>query len=168
MRPLTEAEIRASFVNCTKGEASRARLPRDLAELDWAGLDFLGWREPGAPDRGYLVAEFEGRTVGVALRLAPQRPGAGRGGAMCSICLTAHPASGVALMTARRAGRGAAVEEYASAGEYFCSDLACPLYVRGRKRVAAGGARMTESLDAEQRAARMRANLAGFLGRVVR
>ncbi|MFF2626055.1 FBP domain-containing protein [Kitasatospora griseola] len=167
MQALTEAEIRASFVNCTKGEASRARLPRELAELDWAGLDFLGWREPGAPDRGYLVAEFEGRTVGVALRLA-QRPGAGRGGAMCSICLTAHPASGVALMTARRAGRGAAAEEYASAGEYFCSDLACPLYVRGRKRVAAGGARMTESLDAEQRVARMRANLAGFLGRVVR
>ncbi|MGW4381263.1 FBP domain-containing protein [Kitasatospora sp. NPDC004531] len=165
MRALTDAKIRSSFVNCTKGEASRARLPRDLAELDWDEWDFLGWREPGAPDRGYLVAEFEDRVVGVALRLA-QRPGAGRGGAMCSICLTAHPASGVALMTARRAGRG--VEEYASAGEYFCSDLACPLYVRGRRRVAAGGARMTESLDAEQRVARMRANLAGFLGRVVR
>jgi hypothetical protein len=85
---------------------------------------------------------------------------------MCSICLTPHPASGVALMTARRAGRG--TDEYASAGEYFCSDLACPLYVRGRRRVAAGGARMTESLDAEQRVARMRANLAAFLGRVVR
>ncbi|KDN85887.1 hypothetical protein KCH_22880 [Kitasatospora cheerisanensis KCTC 2395] len=86
---------------------------------------------------------------------------------MCSICLTAHPASGVALMTARRAGRASA-EEYASAGEYFCSDLACPLYVRGRRRVAAGGARMAESLGTEQRVARMRANLAGFLGRVVR
>ncbi|MFF0391523.1 FBP domain-containing protein [Kitasatospora sp. NPDC004615] len=166
MRALTDAEIRASFVNCTKGEASRAWLPRGLGELDWAGLDFLGWREAGAPERGYLVAEFEGRTVGVALRLA-QRPAAGRGGAMCSICLTAHPASGVALMTARRAGRGSA-EEYASASEYFCGDLACPLYVRGRRRVAAGGARMTESLDAEARVARMRANLAGFLGRVVR
>ncbi|OKJ10204.1 FBP domain-containing protein [Kitasatospora sp. CB01950] len=166
MRSLTEPEIRASFVNCTKGEASRARLPRGIDELDWAGLDFLGWREPGAPERGYLVAEFEGRVVGVALRPA-QRPGAGRGGAMCSICLTAHPASGVALMTARRAGRSS-TEEYASAGEYFCSDLACPLYVRGRRRAAAGGARMSESLDAEQRVARLRANLAGFLGRVVR
>ncbi|MFD8599801.1 FBP domain-containing protein [Kitasatospora sp. NPDC059646] len=165
MQALTEAAIRASFVNCTKGEAGRARLPRELDGLDWPELDFLGWREPGAPDRGYLVAEFGGRTVGVALRLA-QRPGAGRGGAMCSICLTVHPASGVALMTARRAGRVSG-EEYASAGEYVCSDLACPLYVRGRRRASPGGARMTESLDTEQRLARMRANLAGFLGRVL-
>ncbi|MFJ1758271.1 FBP domain-containing protein [Kitasatospora sp. NPDC088134] len=165
MQPLTDPEIRASFVNCTKGEAGRAALPRDLAELPWDDLDFLGWRDRGAPERGYLVAEHGGRTVGVALRLAPRGPGA-RHGSMCSICLTTHPASGVALMTARRAGRTGG-DGYASAGEYFCGDLACSLYVRGLKRAGAGGFRMRESLSAEQKAARARANLDAFLARVL-
>ena len=31
MRPLTEHDIRASFVNCTKGEVKRLSVPRDLA-----------------------------------------------------------------------------------------------------------------------------------------
>ncbi|WP_033221630.1 FBP domain-containing protein [Kitasatospora phosalacinea] len=166
MKALTEPAIRASFVNCTKGEANRLALPRHLAELPWEELDFLGWRDPGAPDRGYLVAEHGERLVGVALRRA-QRAGAGaRQGAMCSICLTAHAASGVALLTARKAGR-ASGGEYASAGEYFCGDLACSLYVRGRKRAPAGGVRMRESLSAEEKAARARANLAAFLARVL-
>ncbi|MEU5387945.1 FBP domain-containing protein [Kitasatospora cineracea] len=167
MRELTEPAIRASFVNCTKGEAGRLALPRGLAELPWEELDFLGWRDPGAPDRGYLVAEHEGRPVGVALRRA-QRAGAGaRQGAMCSICRTVHAASGVALLTARKAGR-ASGDEYASAGEYFCGDLACSLYVRGRRRASAGGVRMRESLSTEEKVARARDNLAAFLERVLR
>ncbi|MEV0476177.1 FBP domain-containing protein, partial [Streptomyces prunicolor] len=51
MRPLTEREIRAAFVNCTKGEAKRLSIPRDLAERPWDDLDFLGWRDPQAPGR---------------------------------------------------------------------------------------------------------------------
>jgi hypothetical protein len=31
VKPLTEPEIRAAFVNCSKGEAKRASIPRDLA-----------------------------------------------------------------------------------------------------------------------------------------
>ncbi len=167
MQALTEPAIRASFVNCTKGEAGRLALPRGMAELPWEEMDFLGWRDPGAPDRGYLVAEHGGRLVGVALRRA-QRVGAGaRQGAMCSICLTVHAASGVALLTARKAGR-ASGDGYASAGEYFCGDLACSLYVRGHRRASAGGVRMRESLSTEEKAARARANLAAFLERVLR
>ncbi|TGN78537.1 FBP domain-containing protein, partial [Streptomyces griseoluteus] len=49
MRPLTEQDIRASFVNCSKGDAKRLAVPRDLAERPWDDLDFLGWRDPGAP-----------------------------------------------------------------------------------------------------------------------
>ena len=57
MRPLTEQDIRSSFVNCSKGEAKRLAIPRDLTERPWDDLDFLGWRDPGAPDRSYLVTE---------------------------------------------------------------------------------------------------------------
>jgi FBP C-terminal treble-clef zinc-finger len=40
--PLTEQQIRAAFVNCSKGEAKRLHVPRDLAGQPWADLDFLG------------------------------------------------------------------------------------------------------------------------------
>jgi hypothetical protein len=51
MDPLGETQIRSSFVNCSKGEAKRISLPRELGELPWGDLDFLGWRDAGAPDR---------------------------------------------------------------------------------------------------------------------
>ncbi|NSC25276.1 hypothetical protein FM076_30640 [Streptomyces albus subsp. chlorinus] len=54
MEPLTDPEIRACFVNCSKGEARRMYVPRDLEERPWGDLDFFGWRDPGAPDRGHL------------------------------------------------------------------------------------------------------------------
>ena len=57
MKPLTEQDIRTSFINCSKGEAKRISLPRDLDRRPWDDLDFLGWRDPGAPDRSYLVTE---------------------------------------------------------------------------------------------------------------
>lgn len=33
MNPLTESEIRAAFVNCTKGEAKRRQVERTMANL---------------------------------------------------------------------------------------------------------------------------------------
>ncbi len=43
MRPLTEHDIRTSFINCSKGEAKRLPLPKDLADIDhWSDLGFLG------------------------------------------------------------------------------------------------------------------------------
>ncbi|GAA3053312.1 FBP domain-containing protein [Kitasatospora albolonga] len=165
MKALTDPEIRASFVNCTKGEASRIALPRHLDELPWEDMDFMGWRDPGAPTRSYIVAEHDGRLVGVALRFAQRTVGAHHG-SMCSICLTTHVASGVSLMTARKARR-ASDDEYVSAGEYFCSDLACSLYVREKKRADASGIRMKENLTTEEKITRTRVNLSKFLTRVV-
>lgn len=159
MKELTDPEIRASFVNCSKGEASRLTTPRDLSELPWADLDFLGWRDPAAPQRSYIVAEHEDRLVGLAFRLPSQR-GSLRHQSMCSICLTTHQASGVTLMTARRARQSGNGED--TVGEYVCSDLACSLYVRGKKRTQVGG-RMEESLTVDEKVERLRTKLAGFL-----
>jgi hypothetical protein len=66
VKPLTEEDIRRSFVNCSKGEAQRLHVPRDLDQRGWDDLDFLGWRDPGAPERAYLVAERDGGLTGVA------------------------------------------------------------------------------------------------------
>jgi hypothetical protein len=162
MRAVTEPDIRASFVNCTKGEAKRLAVPRDLALRPWEDLDFLGWRDPSAPERTYLVAESGDGLVGVALRRAAPHARLVRR-SMCSLCLTVHSGDGVSLMTARRAGRSG--QQGNSVGAYLCTDLACSLYLRGRK--SAGPGAMHETLTLEERVARATANLAGFLDKVV-
>ncbi|WP_030418982.1 FBP domain-containing protein [Streptomyces sp. SCSIO 75703] len=162
MRPLTEPDIRASFVNCSQGEAKRMSVPRDLAERPWESLDFLGWRDPGAPERAHLVTEHGGRLVGVALRVPPARRGFLHR-SMCSLCLTTHPRGGVALMTARKAGP--AGREGNSVGLYLCADLACSLYLRGL-RVPRSGARFEESLTLEEQIARTSDHLAAFLAKL--
>ncbi|MFF0160926.1 FBP domain-containing protein [Streptomyces sp. NPDC005263] len=162
MRPLTEQDIRTSFVNCSKGEAKRLATPRELDELPWDHLDFLGWRDPGAPDRSYLVAERDGALVGVTLRFPSSRRGFLHR-SMCSLCLTTHPGGGVSLMTARKAGP--AGREGNSVGLYMCTDLACSLYVRGRK-VPGGGSRLEESLTVAQQIARTTDNLSAFLDKL--
>ncbi|MET7378001.1 FBP domain-containing protein [Streptomyces sp. NPDC005526] len=162
MRPLTEQDIRTSFINCSKGEAKRMWVPRDLDRLPWDDLDFLGWRDPGAPDRSCLVTERQGGLVGVALRF----PSSQRGflhRSMCSLCLTTHRGGGVSLMTARKAG--AAGREGNSVGLYMCTDLACSLYVRGRK-VPDSGSRFEESLTTQEQIARTTGNLASFLDKL--
>ncbi|MFJ9664815.1 FBP domain-containing protein [Streptomyces sp. NPDC101219] len=159
MRPLTEQDIRTSFINCSKGEAKRLAVPRDLGERPWADLDFLGWRDPGAPDRSHLVTERDGRLVGVALRFQPAQRGFLHR-SMCSLCLTTHPRGGVSLMTARKAG--AAGREGNSVGAYMCTDLACSLYLRGLKVPESGG-RFEESLTLEEQIARTRDRLHAFL-----
>jgi hypothetical protein len=162
MDPLGEARIRASFVNCSKGEAKRLSLPRELDALPWRDLDFLGWRDPGAPDRAYLVTGGE-EPVGITLRVAP---GARRNlmrSSLCSLCLTGHAGGGVDLLAAPLAG--AAGRQGNTVGIYMCADLACSLYVRGKKTSAAAK-RMEETLTLEEQIARTLRNLDAFLAKV--
>ncbi len=161
MKPLTEQEIRAAFVNCTKGEAKRLSVPRDLAERPWDDLDFLGWRDPQAPDRGYLVTELDGVLTALALR-CPSPAATQLRRSLCSMCLTAHT-GGVSLMVAPKAGK--AGQQGNSVGAYLCSDLACSLYLRGKKDAGAG-ARLHESLTVEEKIQRTAANLAAFIAKV--
>ncbi|MFB4320357.1 FBP domain-containing protein [Actinomadura sp. 21ATH] len=163
MRAITESDIRTSFVNCSKGEAKRLGLPKDFDERPWDDLDFLGWRDPGAPGRSYLVTESGDRLVGIALRVTS---GGGRGfttRSMCSLCLTTRSGGGVSLMTARRTGE--AGRQGNTVGQYLCGDLDCSLYVRGRKESVAGGA-MEESLTPDEKVARLHANLDAFLAKI--
>lgn len=162
MQPATERDIRSSFVNCTKGETKRLAVPRDLADRPWDDLDFLGWRDPASPERAYLVTESGDGLVGVALRRATPPTGQARR-SMCSLCLTTHTGDGVSLMTARKAGRGG--QQGNSVGVYICTDLACSLYLRGKKDAGPGG-RIHESLPLADKIERTTANLTGFLDKV--
>ncbi len=127
MDPLTEPQIRRSFVNCSRGEAAGATLPAGLHDVLWDDLDFLGWRDAKAPLRGYAVLWRQDRPVGIALRAADTRMSA-RTSAMCLLCQSTQSGAEVTLFTARRAG--AAGRDGNTVGQYVCADLACSRRVR--------------------------------------
>ncbi|MGY1716213.1 FBP domain-containing protein [Geodermatophilus sp. SYSU D01106] len=160
---MTEQQVRRSFVNCSKGEANSATLPRDLGDLPWDTLDVLGWRDPKAPLRGYLVVQREGRPVGIALRAAESRMSARRT-VMCLLCRSTQPGDAVSLFTARRAGE--AGRNGNTVGTYVCADLGCaarvrtdiPPWLRERDPVEVG----------EELAAELRHRVEEFLAAVLR
>lgn len=158
---MTESQIRASFLNCSKGEAQRLNLPAGLGTMVWEEQVFLGWLDPKAPQRGYLVVDDGERARGVVLQKVPQR---GRGAAqMCQFCLTLHGGSGVAMYSAARpsARRG----HYSSLGTYLCADLDCSAYTLGRRRPE-GVRQMEETMTAEDRRERTLDNARGFIQRL--
>ncbi|MCP2339727.1 FBP domain-containing protein [Actinomadura rupiterrae] len=166
MRTITEDELRSCFVNCSKGDAKRLNLPKDFAETPWDDLDFLGWRDPKAPDRAYLVTETGDRLTGIALRFA-SAPGKARGfnsTSLCSFCHTVHTGGGVALMGARRSGE--AGKQGNTVGQYLCADLACSLYVRGKKQTLLGDAH-DDGIPVEDKVSRVRTNLDAFVASVL-
>jgi hypothetical protein len=149
-------------VNCTKGEAKRLNVPRDLAAQPWDDLDFLGWRDPQAPERACLAAELDGRLAAITLRCPGPNPLQKRSN-ICSFCLTSHT-GGVTLMVAPRSGK--AGQQGNSVGTYLCTDLACSLYMRGKKPVVGLGGRFKERLTLEEKIERTMANLAAFVDKV--
>ena len=127
MHALTEQQVRRSFLNCSQGEAKGLALPTGFAGLDWASLELLGWRDPKAPLRGYVVVEADDRPVGIAVRAAESRMSA-RTTAMCLLCQTTRSGDAVSLFTARRTG--AAGRNGNTVGTYMCADLGCAERVR--------------------------------------
>jgi len=119
---LTEQQVRRSFLNCSQGEAKGLALPKGFADLDWSALELLGWRDPKAPLRGYLVVDADDRPVGIAVRAAESRMSA-RTTAMCLLCQTTRSGDAVSLFTARRTG--AAGRNGNTVGTYMCADLGC-------------------------------------------
>ncbi|MEE6262288.1 FBP domain-containing protein [Plantactinospora sonchi] len=167
MEPIDEREIRASFVNCSKGEAGRVRLPPGFAEggVPWADLDFLGWADPGAELRALLVVPGENGPTGLVLRRPETRKVTAMRSSMCQVCLTDHGGSGVSLFVAPLAG--AAGRQGNTVGEYLCTDLACSLYLRGKRQPKTRLVRREETLTLEERIGRTMTNLNAFVNRVV-
>lgn len=164
MEALTEQQIRTSFANCSKGEASRVRLP-DLAAVPWADLDFLGWSDPGAPLRALIVVPGDDGPVGVVLRRPDSRRTSAVRSSMCRVCHTGHTADGVTLFVAPLAG--AAGRQGNTVGEYLCTDLACSLYLRGKRKPRGRLVRQEETLTLDERIDRAMTTLNGFVKRVL-
>jgi len=125
MKPLTEADIRGSLVNAPPHEADRMPMP-GLHEVVWADREYLVWRDPRSPQRGYLVAWRSGTPVAIVLRASGARLQVGS--AICSLCNTPQPANQVTMFSATRAGEAGMRGD--SVGTYICADLACSLLIR--------------------------------------
>ncbi len=136
-------------------------LPTDLDERAWGDLDYLGWSDPRAPQRCYLVIPSERGPVGLAARRNPSAGGRAR---MCTLCLTTHSGTGVSLVVAPRAGR--AGREGNSVGQDICTELTCSAYARGLLAPPSLSA-AHETLGVEQRVARLQQNLQALVRRAV-
>ncbi|MGA9872059.1 MAG: FBP domain-containing protein [Rhodococcus sp. (in: high G+C Gram-positive bacteria)] len=160
MEPVTERDIRSSFVNCSKGDAKRLSIPANLADTQWDQLDFLGWSDASFAGRGYLVMPRDSELVGVALRYETGKSDRAQ---MCMICTTTHSRGNVSLMTARKVGESG--RRGNTVGICMCADLDCSLYARGKKTPALGS-RYRENLTPEERVDRVRTNIEAFTARL--
>lgn len=140
MTPLTDAQIRASFVNASRREVSNANLP-DLAELRWDRLEYLGWRDRKAPLVSYIVVQLDGEPTGIVLRAAERGPSTHRQ-AMCAWCEDVVETDDVGLFTARRGG--AVGRKGDSIGTLICGDFRCSRNVRRTPTAAEAGSNVAE------------------------
>jgi hypothetical protein len=134
MLPLDVSSIRASFVNASRKEASDLVLPAGFADLDWDRLDFLGWRDPKAARRAYVVVPLESGPGGIMLRQAEAAP---RTRAQCSWCQDVELPNDVLFYSARRAGPDGRKGD--TVGTLVCSDFQCSSNVRRVPSTAAMG-----------------------------
>lgn len=128
MRPLSRAEARAAVTN-TDPTGDRVRLPGHFDEIRWDDIEFLGWRDPRAPQRAYLVADDDGRALGVVLRQSPSHAEVGARAVMCALCRFTRRFNEVALFSAPRPSRDRR-RRLSSVGILVCTDLDCADNVR--------------------------------------
>ena len=150
MRPVTEEQIRGSFINATADELEQMHLP-GLHETLWGDREFLGWRDLRAPRRGY-ISHWRGHelvSIIVHASAATMRRGIV---AMCSLCHSSQPSTTVRMFSARFAGeRGA---RGSTMGTYLCESLSCSYVIRRGsayfttpEELARRGASMLQRLD---------------------
>jgi hypothetical protein len=166
MLPLTENQIRSSFVNASRREVAQATLP-PLDTLDWASLEYLGWRDRKAPLSAYVVAEVDGDPVGVLLRSTEKSAGRARRKAVCQWCTDVLETDDVTLWVARRAG--AAGRKGDTIGTLICTQFACSQNVRRRPTRAEIGDDAEGRADAviARRVAELRERSAQFVRAVL-
>ena len=159
MIPLTESQIRSSFVNASQRERKELTLP-DLAQLRFDDLDYLGWRDRKQPALGYVVAIVDGEPVGVMLR---QADGRARSRPQCSWCEDVHLPNDVVFFIAKRAGK--AGRNGNTLGTLVCAEFQCSENVRKRPPTAYVG--FDVEAAREQRIDALREHVDAFVRRVM-
>lgn len=131
MLPLTEQNIRASFINASLRERNNLTLPADLGDLAWDRLDYLGWRDRKIPSLGYVIAMFDNAPVGILVRQADGKP---RSRPQCSWCEDVLLPNDVVLYSVKRAGQ--AGRNGNTIGTLVCAGFECSANVRKKPPIA--------------------------------
>ena len=126
MKPLSPDDIRASIVNAPPETVERMALP-GLHETLWEHREYLGWRDPQAPQRGYIVFLRGEEPVGMVVRASESRMSRSMS-AICSLCRTQQPADQVSMFSVPKAGQAGL--DGNTVGTYICADLACSTIIR--------------------------------------
>jgi hypothetical protein len=122
MQAISPQQIRSSFINATRSEASKLTLPRNLDSQDWDNLDFLGWRDEKLPLRGYLVVPGPKGVTGIMLR-APEGGAKKNRSVLCKLCRDVFSKEDVLLWVAKRAGQSG--RDGNTVGTLICADFVC-------------------------------------------
>lgn len=164
MNPLTEKQIRTSFINTTKRETTQAALP-DLAELSWDRLDYLGWRDRKAPLLAYVVLELDGQPTGIMLRAGAANQTMVRRKALCAWCRDLASVE-AAMYVARRGGSAGRAGN--TIGTLVCEDFSCSRNVRRPPTSSEAGtdAEQVRDLIVQERIAGLRERAARFVQEV--
>lgn len=131
MLPLSEPQIRNSFVNASRKETSDLALPLDFESTDWNRLDYFGWQDRKSPRRAYVVVWLDGSPTGVMLRQAEVTP---RTRAQCSWCQDVNLTNEVVFYSAKRAGQPGRKGD--TIGILICANFGCSANVRKRPPLA--------------------------------
>lgn len=165
MEPLTEKQIRDSFVNASRREAAQATLP-DLGSLAWDALDYLGWRDRRAPLAAYAVVPVEGTPTGILLRSGDPAHRVRRR-TMCAWCEDLVETDDVILYVARRAG--ASGRRGNTVGTLICTQFQCSRNVRRPPtRTEVGNSLVSAEELVARRVAGLRERSARFVTEVLR
>lgn len=131
MLPLTEQQIRTSFVNASHKEVNDLTLPLDFDSIAWDRLDHFGWRDRKSPRRAYVVAWLGDALIGIVLTRANAAP---RSRAQCSWCQDITLTNEVVFYGAKRAGQAGRRGD--TVGTLICGDFGCTANARKRPPMA--------------------------------
>ncbi len=121
--------LRRAFINSSRSKMASVSLPAPWPPPQAEDLDFVGWIDPKAPRRAYLVIgpETVDELTCIELRV-PSATASRKRQTMCDLCQTTDAPDGSLLMVAPRAGsRGRSGD---AVGLYMCTDFACSLRAR--------------------------------------
>ncbi|WP_348787888.1 FBP domain-containing protein [Leifsonia sp. NPDC080035] len=127
MESLTPQQIRESFVNCSRADAEELPLPPGMHEVDWSRREYLGWRDPRLPQRGYVVVPTADGPVGIVLK-ASEASMRSHAPSMCGWCQDVHFTRDVYFWSARRAGQAGRNGD--TVGTLVCGGFECSENVR--------------------------------------
>lgn len=160
MDPVSQQQIIDAFRGATKSEVKRVTFPQDFDDLDFAALEFVGWRDRKIPRRAYVSVPTDDGLVTILLTQAEAKP---KAKAMCTWCRDVNITSQAVLFTVRRGG--SAGRKGDTIGVLVCEDFRCA--ANARKLPPAFHKGTDTAQIREQNLADLRRRVNGFVAEVL-